>query len=100
GASCNVFVVDRGAVATPRLDEGALPGIVRRRVLEACAREHITATERLLSVRDLRNADEIFVTSSLRGVVAVTRLDGVARPAGPITQNLRQAYVAAMRAAP
>jgi branched-chain amino acid aminotransferase len=100
GATCNLFVVDGGSVATPRLDEGALPGIVRQRVLEACARENITASERLVSLRELRGADEIFVTSSLRGVVAVTRLDGVARPAGPITQVLQRAYVAAMRAVP
>jgi branched-subunit amino acid aminotransferase/4-amino-4-deoxychorismate lyase len=100
GATCNVFLVERGAVATPRLDEGALPGIVRVRVLEACAREQITGTERLISLRDLRGADEIFVTSSLRGVVAVTRLDGVARQAGPITAILGRAYTSAMRAAP
>jgi branched-chain amino acid aminotransferase len=100
GATCNLFAVEKGVVATPRLEEGALPGIVRARVLEAGARENITATERLISIRDLRGADEIFVTSSLRGVVAVTRLDGVARPAGPITATLGRAYASAMRAAP
>jgi branched-chain amino acid aminotransferase len=100
GATCNVFVVSSGAVATPRLDEGALPGIVRARVLKACAEERISAAERVISIRDLRNADELFVTSSLRGVVAVTRLDSLAKAAGPITAQLVRAYVRAMRPGP
>lgn len=39
GATCNVFLVDRGTVLTPRLAEGVLPGIVRARVLKLCAAE-------------------------------------------------------------
>jgi branched-subunit amino acid aminotransferase/4-amino-4-deoxychorismate lyase len=52
-----------------------------------------------LSVRELRGASEIFVTSSLRGVVAVTRLDATAKfGGGPITERLARAYALAMRA--
>ncbi|MBA2544070.1 MAG: aminotransferase class IV [Deltaproteobacteria bacterium] len=100
GATCNVFVVESGTVATPRLDEGALPGIVRARVLELCAEERLTAIQRVISIRDLRGADEIFVTSSLRGVVAATRFDGLSRPAGPVTSQLARAYERAMRSVP
>jgi branched-chain amino acid aminotransferase len=100
GATCNVFVVtSAGAVATPPTEVGALPGIVRARVLRLCARDDLATTVRVLSLRDLRNADEIFVTSSLRGVVAVTRLDGVPRAAGPVTAHLARAYVQAMKSA-
>jgi branched-chain amino acid aminotransferase len=99
-ATANVFVVTAtGAVVTPPTETGALPGIVRARVLRLCDREGIQAMVRVVSLRDLRGAVEIFVTSSLRGVVAVTRLDGVPRPAGPITARLARAYAAAMRSA-
>jgi branched-chain amino acid aminotransferase len=98
GATCNVFVVAGGAVATPTCDAGALPGIVRHRVLALCAAEQLVASERAsLTPRDLHRADEVFVTSSLRGVVPVTRIDGVARASGPVARRLALAYFHAMR---
>ncbi len=100
GATCNVFLVERGAVATPRLNEGALPGIVRARVLSLCAAEGVPSAERVISVRDLNGADEVFVTSSLRGVVPVTRIDGASRAAGPITAVIQRSYQRAMRPVP
>jgi branched-chain amino acid aminotransferase len=98
GGSSNVFIVTNTTVATPPPEHGELPGIVRGRVLALCAGEQLTAIERTITPRDLRNADELFVTSSLRGVVAITRLDGVERPAGPITARLSAAYARVMRA--
>jgi len=97
GATCNVFAVIKGTVVTPPTGRGVLPGIVRARVLELCAREGITATVRDLTLRELRHADELFVTSSLRGVVPVTVLDKTLRSTGPITPRLAHAYNAAMR---
>ena len=92
GATCNVFAVAGGAVATPPIDRGILPGIVRARVLALCARDGVPAGERALTPAALAAADEVFVTSSLRGVVPVTRLDGRALAAGPITARLARAY--------
>ncbi|HEU4727222.1 MAG TPA: aminotransferase class IV [Kofleriaceae bacterium] len=100
GATCNLFAVHAGTVTTPPADTGALPGIVRARVLELCARAAIRTALRPLSLRELRGADELFVTSSLRGVAPVTRLDGGLRPSGPITAQLASAYVGAMRVVP
>jgi branched-chain amino acid aminotransferase len=100
GATCNLFVVIGGAVVTPPADTGALPGIVRARVLALCAKAGVRTVLRTLGLRDLRGADELFVTSSLRGVVPVTRLDGRLRQSGPVTTQLASAYVGAMRVAP
>lgn len=98
-ATSNIFVVSDGEVSTPSTDDGALPGIVRARVLALCDKLELTSRVRDLTVRDLRGADELFVTSSLRGVVPVTRLDGVRVEAGPITKQLATAYVEEMRSA-
>jgi branched-chain amino acid aminotransferase len=100
GATCNLFAVTGGTVTTPPADTGALPGIVRARVLALCAKAGVRTALRALSLRDLRGADELFVTSSLRGVVPVTRLDGGLRQSGPVTARLASAYVGAMRVAP
>jgi branched-subunit amino acid aminotransferase/4-amino-4-deoxychorismate lyase len=99
GSTCNLFVVHGGVVATPPADTGALPGIVRARVLALCARAAIRTVVRPLGLRDLRSADELLVTSSLRGVVPVTRLDGGPLERGPITARLAAAYAGAMRVA-
>jgi branched-chain amino acid aminotransferase len=86
-ATANIFVVAGGTVITPPLD-GILPGITRARVLAACAENAVPCAERSVSRDELRAAEEIFVTSAVRGVVPVTNLDGEARAAGPITARL------------
>jgi branched-chain amino acid aminotransferase len=91
GSTSNLFVVDGDRLVTPPISRGALPGIVRRRILELGA-----GVEADLTVDELRAADEIFITSSLRGVVAVTSLDGEPRDAGPTTAKLAAAYDAWM----
>ncbi|MDQ3369245.1 MAG: aminotransferase class IV [Myxococcota bacterium] len=98
-ATSNLFVVAGDAVSTPPVDRGGLPGIVRDRILGLCSGEELTSRVRDLTVRDLRAADELFVTSSLRGVVPVTRLDGIPVTAGPVTARLARAYEQLMRAA-
>lgn len=89
-ATSNLFVVLGGSVLTPPLT-GVLPGTTRARVLEACAGLALTAMEARLTVDELRAADEIFVTSALRGVVPITKLDGEPRPAGPLTSRIAAA---------
>lgn len=78
-------------VVTPPVNAGILPGITRGHVLAACAAHGIAVREQRISVEDLRCADEIFVTSSVRGVVPVTSLDGEARRAGPLTRTIADA---------
>ena len=76
GAFSNVFLVCTGRVLTPPLTSGCLPGVMREVVLETCAARGIPAEEKPLAAASLREADEIFVTSSIRGIQPVHRLDG------------------------
>jgi branched-chain amino acid aminotransferase len=95
GASSNVFVVRGGAVTTPRTGAGILAGITRQVVLEAAREEGLEVREGLFFVRELYQADEVFITSSIREVVPVVSVDGVpvgtAAP-GPVARRLRAAY--------
>lgn len=102
GASSNVFAVAGGVVRTPPLEVGLLDGITRRKALELCARDGITAREERLLPGDLHAADEAFLTSSVRGVLPVTRVDG--RPVGAgtpgaITRRLMALYEERLRRA-
>lgn len=96
GASSNVFAVAAGRVRTPALTVGILDGVTRRHVLHLCHSQGIFVDEsEFLAPDDLRAADEVFLTSSIRGVLPVTSVDGVAlkdgKPGG-VTRQLMQLY--------
>jgi branched-chain amino acid aminotransferase len=102
GSSSNFFIVSGGRVATPALSVGLLEGITRRKVMELLSRQGIKWAEQALWPIDLHQADEAFLTSSVRGVVPVTRADGKplgdGKP-GPVTRRVLAAYEALLREA-
>ena len=94
--SANLFVIrgDAEAVelATPALACAILPGTTRDWILRWAARAGLRPSEGLLSTRDLHEADEAFLSSSVAGILPVTRFAGEAigtgRP-GPWTLRAR-----------
>jgi D-alanine transaminase len=97
GSASNVFIVRDGVVITPPKSNLLLPGITRDLAVELCHANDIPCREADISEADLRNADEVWVTSSTREVVAVTQLDGQpigdGRP-GPLWQRISALYSA------
>lgn len=91
-ATANLFLVKKGVLLTPSLDSGCLPGIGREVLLEIAKRCQISSEERELGLADLHAAEEIFISSSTRGPVAVTRFESRDLATGPATQALRKAY--------
>ena len=93
GPGFNVFAVIDGKVVSP--DRGALEGVTRRTVLDLCAELGIPAEIRPLTAEELRNADEIFTSTTAGGVMPCSRIDGRIlgndRP-GPISMQLKEAY--------
>lgn len=95
GASSNVFVVKDAVVVTPPLLAGILPGITRDLIVEMGPAVGLDVREGTLYVDDLRGADELFVTSTLKEVAPATTLDG--RPVGdgkpgPLTLRILKAF--------
>lgn len=87
GASSNVFAVLGTAVVTPSKGPEILPGVTRDLLLELLRGAKIPVQERRLTLNELRSADEIWLTSSTREVLPVTKLDGDpvgARKPGPM----------------
>jgi branched-chain amino acid aminotransferase len=76
GNSSNVFIVRGGAILTPPLSLGILPGITRGLVQRIAAELGVGFEEAMLFASDFERADEAFLTSSLREVVPVVRIDG------------------------
>lgn len=89
----NVFVVVDGVVRTPPLDSGCLAGITRELVVEWCAAEGVVVLEEPLPLDVLQRAEEVFLTSSIKDVHAVSAVDGRAVPApGPVTARVRDVW--------
>jgi len=76
GCASNVFVVRDGALFTPDLASGALPGVTREAVLQIAADLGIPSEERPIDIEFLTSADEIFLTSTTKEVVPVATLNG------------------------
>jgi branched-chain amino acid aminotransferase len=95
GATSNVFVVKGGRLATPPVDAGILAGITRAHVLDAATAAGLPVDQRTLRPEDLYAADEVFVTSSIREVLPVVRVDGRTIGAGvpgPVARALHRAF--------
>jgi len=75
GASSNIFFVKRGTVYTPPVTQNILPGVTREVVINICRENMIKVRERKIHYRDIINADEIFKTSSVAGIVPVKKID-------------------------
>ncbi|EYT78493.1 MULTISPECIES: aminotransferase class IV [unclassified Streptomyces] len=89
GTGSNVFVVLDGELHTPPLASGCLAGVTRALVLDWTG-----ARESDLPLDVLDRAEEVFLTSTLRDVQAVHRVDGRALPgtAGPVTAKAMRIF--------
>jgi branched-chain amino acid aminotransferase group I len=97
-STSNVFLVSKGTLITPSLESGALAGITRQAVMElASALDIDTREESSLTVDDLLQADEAFLTNSIMEIMPLTGVNGqpvgLGNP-GPITQTLITGYKA------
>ncbi len=97
GTASNLFIVSNGLIVTPPDSKQLLPGVTRDLVLEMAQEAGIAHTQAEISLADLRQADEIWLTSSTREIAPVTRLDdrpvGNGQP-GPMWQHMDHLYQA------
>jgi branched-subunit amino acid aminotransferase/4-amino-4-deoxychorismate lyase len=105
GAISNLFLVKDGSLFTPyargeeveqALPAPVLPGVTRTAVIELAEKQNLRVVKRMLTVEDLLDADEVFLTNSSWHILPVTSVekqtiaDG---KAGAITKQLRQALL-------
>jgi len=95
GATSNVFVVREGLVATPPEEAGILAGITRACIVQAAKDLGIPCEERALPVAEIFDADEVFITSTIRELLSVAHVDdrpiGMGSP-GPIARALYRQF--------
>ena len=95
GSISSLFIVREQRLLTPPLDTPVLPGITRAAVIELAVALAIPVREQVLSLQDLLDADEAFLTNSLMEIVPVVRVErepiGTEKP-GETTAQLYEAY--------
>jgi branched-subunit amino acid aminotransferase/4-amino-4-deoxychorismate lyase len=92
GASSNLFWIERGAIYTPRLAAGILPGVTRSVVLEICRALAMETRETEISCEQLRRVDGVFVSLSSFGIVEADSLDGHVLSRSPLTRQIQESY--------
>ena len=80
GSASNIFVVVNDTLVTPPKGPFILPGVTRDLVLELAHAHRIACVERPVTEAELRTASEVMLSSSIKELLPITRLDG--RPVG------------------
>lgn len=95
GTTFNIFYVRRGIIATPPLDIGILDGITRKIVIKQARQLGLEVREVRFPKERLYEADEVFMTSTIKEAFPVTQVDdhviSGGKP-GPITARLNQVF--------
>lgn len=90
--SSNIFMARGGEVFTPAANGSFLSGITRARSIGLLRDAGIQVTEKVLTVADFMQADEIFSTGNHSKVVPVNRIEDRNMQPGPVAKKLRDLY--------
>ena len=91
--SCaNIFIVKNDKIYTPKVSCGLLNGIIRMWVIE-----NFPVIEKELRLDDLKNADEVFITNSLMGIMKVKKFENIEYKNNKIIKNIQLAYQEAIQ---
>ena len=96
GSMSNVFLHIDGQVATPSLNTGILPGIMRAFVLQACYELGYRLRTSAIWRDELSIADEVFLTNAVQGVVSIATVSGRAVKTSGVAARVRERLAAAI----
>lgn len=73
-AIANIFIVQNNLIKTPAIAEGCVKGVVRSYLIECCKKDNIAISETAISVHDILQASEVFLTNAVAGIRWVKQL--------------------------
>ncbi len=95
GAASNIFAVKGGTILAPLRNHLMLPGITYDTVIELARANGVPLEVREISEAEVRAADELWLTSSTKEILPITRLDGRvvgSGTAGPVARHMLALY--------
>ncbi len=72
----NLFAIHGNKIITPPLNEGCIDGVMRKQVLKLAKKADYKVSEEILTTDDIYNADEVFLTNAIKGIVWVNQFSG------------------------
>jgi branched-chain amino acid aminotransferase len=92
--AANLFIVKADTVFTPPLSSGCLEGVTRGILFEIAGEAGTAVKEQALRLDDLKSADEMFISSTNRNVIAVGEIAGhsLVKAPGPVTRRINEAF--------
>ena len=91
-ASSNIFIVKDGVIATPMPNGTFLNGITRQRVIQLMRAAGHEVVEKVLTLQDVRDADEAFSTGNANKIVPIIAFDDREYGLGPVGAEVRMRY--------
>jgi D-amino acid aminotransferase len=92
-STSNIFIVKNNKLITPK--DNILKGITRATVIKLAKENNLTVVERVIKTRELKTADEIFITATNKKVLSIVKIDdmtiGSGKP-GEVSRILNEAY--------
>lgn len=96
GTTNNLWMVKNNQIYTPSLERSLLKGITRDMIFQVAKLHQLSIQEKDFDLKELLSADEVFMTSSLKEVVPIVKIDeqmiGSGKP-GTLTKKLHQHYL-------
>ncbi len=96
GTTFNVWMIKDGVIKTPPQSAGLLMGITRSKVIEVIQNStDFQFVEENFTAQEFENADEAFITSSLRSVVPISHINNseLTNGFGPMTAKINEGYL-------
>lgn len=95
GAASNIFVVKNNIIRTPPKSKHILPGITRDLIVELIMKNNLPGEESMITEKELLEADEVWMTSSVKEILPITQLNGNkvgSGSAGPVHKKIYKIY--------
>ena len=90
GTMTNIFLVRNERLVTPLLDRCGIKGVMRSILIEGAQDLGLDVSECRLSIEELENADEVFLSNSVIGLWPVRRIERRTYAIGSITRRIRE----------
>jgi branched-chain amino acid aminotransferase len=71
----NLFLIKNEKIYTPALSEAPVDGVMRKQVLQLAKKQGYKIYEEAITGNDLTNADEIFLTNAIKGILWVRQFE-------------------------
>ena len=88
----NIYFISGKKLVTPKLDRCGVIGSRRSLILELAKSMELNVKEDTISINEVRNADEVFISNSIIGIQSVSSIEDYYLPKSRMTEKIKKAF--------